>query len=74
MFYVKTKISNNVEIKVDLYEDEFYTQCPKCGKEIQIEAEELANIIKDQELASTSVYCKQCSKEERKCQIGVKEF
>ena len=74
MFYVKTKISNSVEIKAELYEDEIYTQCPKCGKEIQIEAEELANIIKDQALASTSVYCKQCSKEEEKCQIGVKEF
>ena len=63
MFYIKTSISNSIEIKVDLYEDEIYTQCPKCGKEIQLETEELANIIKDQALASTSVYCEQCSKE-----------
>ena len=63
MFYIKTNISDNVEIKVDLYEDEIYTQCPKCGKEIQIEAEEIADIVREQGLASTSVYCEECSKE-----------
>ena len=39
MFYIKTSISNSIELKVDLYTDEIYTQCPKCGKEIQLEAE-----------------------------------
>lgn len=63
MFYIKTNISNGVEIKIDLFEDEIYTQCPKCGKEIQINSEELADIIKDQYLASTNVYCKDCAKE-----------
>lgn len=46
MFYIKTNISNGVEIKIDLFEDEIYTQCPKCGKEIQINSEELADIVK----------------------------
>lgn len=63
MFYIKTNISNGVEIKIDLFEDEIYTQCPKCGKEIQINSEELADIIKDQCLTSTNVYCKDCAKE-----------
>lgn len=61
MFYVKTKISSNKDIKVDLYEDEIYTQCPKCGKEIQIEPKELASIIAEEGLTSTNVYCEQCS-------------
>lgn len=61
MFYIKNKISSGMEIKVDLYEDEIYTQCPECGKEIQLDAEELADIIAEQGLASTSVYCEHCS-------------
>lgn len=62
MFYVKTNLNENIEIKVDLYDDEIFTQCPKCGKEIQVEPEELAEIIKNQGLASTSIYCEECSK------------
>lgn len=63
MFYVKTNISDDIEIKVDLYDDEIYTQCPKCGKEIQLEAEHLAEIVKDQGLSDTSTYCEKCSEE-----------
>lgn len=63
MFYIKTNISDNVQIEVDLYEDEIYTQCPKCGKEIQIDSDELSEVIKEQGLVSTSIYCKDCLKE-----------
>lgn len=63
MFYVKTNISDDVEIKVDLYDDEIYTQCPKCGKEIQVETEVLRQVLLDGDLASTSLYCEKCSKE-----------
>lgn len=63
MFYVKTNLNKNIEIKVDLYDDEIFTQCPKCGKEIQVDNETLANILKDADLSSTSLYCEKCSKE-----------
>lgn len=63
MFYIKTEISDNVGIKVDLYDDEIYTQCPKCGKEIQIETEVLKQVLEDGDLASSSLYCEKCSKE-----------
>ena len=63
MFYVKTNLNKNIEIKVDLYDDEIFTQCPKCGKEIQVDNETLANILKDADLSSTSLYCGKCSKE-----------
>ncbi len=64
MFYIKTNISDNLEIKVDLYDDEIYTQCPKCGKEIQAETEVLKQVLEDGNLASSSLYCEKCSKEE----------
>lgn len=62
MFYVKTNISDDVEIKVDLYDDEIFTQCPKCGKEIPVETEDLKLVLKDGDFASSSLYCEECSK------------
>ncbi|MCI9247462.1 MAG: hypothetical protein HFJ30_10285 [Clostridia bacterium] len=64
MLYIKTNISDDVEMKVDLYDDEIYTQCSKCGKEMQVETEVLRQILQDGDLASTSLYCGKCSKEE----------
>ncbi|MGI1659613.1 MAG: hypothetical protein ACRKFN_11590 [Desulfitobacterium sp.] len=45
MLYVKTKITDNFEIKVDLYDDEIFTDCPNCGKEIEVGAEDIKWII-----------------------------
>lgn len=63
MFYIKTSINDNVEIKVDLYDDEIYTQCANCGKEMQVETGILKEVLKDGDFASTSLYCEECSKE-----------
>lgn len=63
MFYVKTEINDNIEIKVDLYDDEIFTRCPKCGKEIQVETQSLRTILNGGNLASSSLCCKECSKE-----------
>lgn len=66
MFYVKTKINDSIEMKVDLYDDEIFTACPKCGREIQLEPKEIANIlVGDGEFASTSVCCSDCSKNDQ---------
>lgn len=66
MVYIKTEISDNVEIKVDLYEDEIYTQCPKCGKEIQVPTDVLKEILEYGDFASTSLYCSKCQKNKEK--------
>lgn len=66
MFFVKKKISDDVNIEMELYEDEICTYCPNCGKEIHLEPEHLADIIQDQALSSTSVYCKKCSRLKRR--------
>ncbi|RIJ64129.1 hypothetical protein [Rummeliibacillus sp. POC4] len=63
MFYVKTKLNDSIEIKVDLYEGEIFTACPKCGKEIQLESTDIIQIFQDGgDFASTSFYCHECSK------------
>ena len=84
MFYARTKINSEVEIKIDLYEDEIFTQCPNCGQEIQLPPKELAEIIKEHGITGTSVYCEKCSKkmqsntqiwirkDNRKCQKKLK--
>lgn len=65
MFYVKTNITDDVEIKVNLYDDEIFTQCIKCEKEIQVDTEFLKSILEDGDLTSTSIYCEECSKSEK---------
>lgn len=62
MVYIKSKISDNAEIKIDLYDDEIYTQCPKCGREMQVETEILRELLKDGCLVGVSIYCSECSK------------
>ncbi len=62
MFYIKTKIADNLEIKVDLYGDEIYTKCGKCGKELEVDTETLEKVLKHGDLVSTTMYCDKCSK------------
>lgn len=62
MIFIKAKLSDDVEINVDLYGDEFRSHCPKCYKEHDVSIEDVAKIIVDGgDLASTSVYCLECS-------------
>lgn len=62
MLYIKTRVSENIEIKVDLYEDEIYTQCPLCSKEMQVGFEELKDLLNQGgDFSSTVWYCEECS-------------
>jgi hypothetical protein len=66
MFYIKTRLNDSIELKVDLYDDEIFTACPSCGKEMQFEPKEIAEILADDgEFASTVVYCSSCSKKKQ---------
>lgn len=57
MFYVKKKISDGVEINIDIKYDNVYTRCPRCGVEFEIDITEFSNY----ELEDTAVYCEKCS-------------
>lgn len=60
MFYVKINDGEKV-IKEELTDENVFTVCPKCGKELQID---LAETFPDGEidLFGTSIMCKECSK------------
>lgn len=63
MIYIKTKLNEDVEIKVDLYGDEFHSCCPNCGKEHDVLLEDIADIVKNGgDLGGTSIFCSECSK------------
>jgi hypothetical protein len=60
--YIKKKLSDSIEIKVDLYDDEIFTACPTCGKETEVTTEMLRDILNDGgDMASTAIYCKGCT-------------
>ena len=66
MFYIKAKLTENVEVKVPMYDNRIYTQCPDCGTEHAVEIADIARIIHEGgDFVNTSVYCEKCSKKEK---------
>ena len=63
MFYTKIKIAEEIELKVPLYDDEFFTSCLDCGKEIGFEPIEIADIIRDCGLIGTAIRCSTCTRD-----------
>lgn len=63
MFYVKKKINDDTELKINLYDDEIYTTCPKCGKEMKLDTEDVKLVLRDSDFSSGILYCEECSKE-----------
>jgi len=61
MFYVKERISDTVSIKTQINDGNVYCTCPACGKEVQVDLEE---VFADEELdlMGTTVLCDECSK------------
>ncbi|AYB38522.1 hypothetical protein [Brevibacillus laterosporus] len=66
MFYLKTKDRRNKELVVDIYDDEIFTKCVECGKEIQADSELLINVLENGEFASTYIMCEKCTKDKIK--------
>ena len=61
MFYVKEKLSDAVEVTVEITDENVFTHCPSCGDEVSID---LAELFSDGEsdLYGTAVYCDKCGK------------
>ena len=72
MIYLKKK-DMDFEFKVDIYGDEFYEECVQCGKERQLEPEELVEIFKENNLSGIVSVCSQECLEELKAS-GKLEF
>lgn len=62
MIYIKKSYDSDLEMNIDVYSDEFYSRCPKCGKEVHLSEEMLKDLINgDCDFSGTSIYCKECS-------------
>ena len=58
MIYHKVKLDDATVIKAELYEDEIFADCPYCGKEHQIEPEQLAAMLTNgEDFAGTTFWC-----------------
>lgn len=64
MFYVKEKITDVVEVSIEITGENVFTHCPGCGDELIVD---LAELFSDGEydLYGTSVYCDKCSRKIR---------
>ena len=61
MIYLKKEI-NGKEVRIDIYDDEFFYTCLDCGEEFQLDVMEVAEIIKDGgDFAGTSIVCPECT-------------
>lgn len=64
--YIKTKITDDIEINIQLYSDQIYCKCPVCGVEVNVDADQLLDILEnDGDLTTTAVYCDPCSEKYR---------
>jgi hypothetical protein len=65
MFYLKTEIDGQIR-EIEIYDDEIYTTCFKCGKEFQVDTHLIIEVLKnDGDFASTAISCG-CSTERPK--------
>lgn len=60
MIYLKQEFGN-VEVKIYVCDDGFYSTCPVCGKEHNLD--NVADYVDDDgyvDFSGTSVYCREC--------------
>lgn len=62
MFYVKEPISDTIEITIEINDENVFCRCPVCGKEVQVNLEDVLGDGKD-DLFGTAVMCEFCSQE-----------
>ncbi len=60
MFYIKTELPDGKTVKTDVTDENAFTRCPECGKEISVD---LAELFSDGEsdLYSSAVICEDCT-------------
>lgn len=55
MFYTKIKISEGTTLTTELTDENVFTRCPECGKEVAID---LCDVFADGgDLFGTAIYC-----------------
>jgi len=60
MFYIKEKLTETVDITIEINDENVYCICPYCGCEVRVDISEVFNDgLSD--LYGTSVCCKRCN-------------
>ena len=74
MFYVRERIGDAVEVSVEINDENVFTRCPRCGKEVPVDLAELFHCDEDSDLYGTGVFCDECGKVIRNsgCEHGCK--
>lgn len=62
MFYVKSKIGEEVEVRIDITDENVFTTCPICKKEVHIDDFSELCRVTEIDLFDTTLYCESCSK------------
>lgn len=64
MFYIKAKLGQGLEMKVDIHDKNVFTRCPYCGTEFAVD---LVEVLSDGEcdLHSSAVVCTACTQKVR---------
>lgn len=61
MFYVKTKINEETEIRTEITDENVFTVCPQCGLEHAVDLEAVLN--DGGSLCGSACLCSECSEE-----------
>lgn len=61
MFYAKTQLNDETILTLGIHEDNVYTRCPHCHREIAVD---LAEVFSDcpGDLHDTTILCGECSR------------
>ena len=59
MFYVKTKINEETEIRTEITNENVFTVCPQCGQEHAVDLEAVLN--DGGSLCGSACLCSECS-------------
>lgn len=57
MLYVKANLNEDCDIKIAITDENVFTHCSLCGKELKVDIEAL---LKDGDLLGTKIYCEKC--------------
>lgn len=63
MFYIKTQLTDEVAVTVEITEENVYTQCSGCGAEMPAD---LAELLSESGLYNTYTFCEKCMKQIKK--------
>ncbi len=67
LFFVKTRISNECEIKAEITDENVFCRCGECGTEFAVDLMYWADLIAEEGIGcyGHTVYCEECTQKRR---------